>query len=127
MNVTQNQNKTLAKIQEMLDERDWTLYRLSKDSGITYSSLNSMFNKNTQPTISTLEKICTSFGITMADFFDEWTPSSKDILTDKEKKLVDSFRKLEKTDQDILEMLCQKLLLAKSNEKSNKEIHERDL
>ena len=119
--MTQNQNKTLAKIQEMLEERDWTLYRLSKDSGITYSSLSSMFTKNTQPTISTLEKICTSFGITMADFFNEWTPTSKDNFTDQEKEFIATFRKLEKTDQDILETLCKKLLLAKTNEKSNNE------
>ena len=112
MNLIQNQNKILAKIYELLQERNWTLYRLAKASGITYSSLNSMFNKNTQPTIYTLEKICTSLDITLADFFNDGNTSPKQIFTDTEKNLIENFRKLEKTDQELLQVLCQKLILA---------------
>ena len=34
---------------------------LAKESDIPYSSLNSLFLKNNQPTLSTLEKICKGF------------------------------------------------------------------
>lgn len=62
-------NTTLKKIMDLLEERQWTIYRLAKESGIPYSSLNSLFQKNNQPTISTLEKICAGFHITMCEFF----------------------------------------------------------
>ena len=67
-------NKLLIKIQELLDERNWTLYRLSKESNIPYSSLNSLFLKNNQPTVSTLEKVCDGFHITLSEFFSDDTP-----------------------------------------------------
>jgi len=47
-------NKLLTKIQQLLDERNWSLYKLSKESHIPYSSLNSLFLKNNQPTVVTL-------------------------------------------------------------------------
>ena len=67
-------NKALVKIQELMDERKWTIYKLAKEANIPYSSLNSLFLKNNQPTISTLEKICSGFHITMSEFFEEDTP-----------------------------------------------------
>ena len=115
--MIQNLNKTLAKIQELLNERNWTLYRLSKASGITYSSLNSMFNKNTQPTIYTLEKICVSLDITLADFFKNENTMPKESFTAAEKEYIGDFRKLDKTDQELLQKLCKKLLSA--SEKTN--------
>ena len=50
-------NDTLMKIQKLMNERNWSLYKLAKESDIPYSSLNSLFLKNNQPTLSTLEKI----------------------------------------------------------------------
>ena len=54
-------NDTLMKIQKLMNERNWSLYKLAKESDIPYSSLNSLFLKNNQPTLSTLEKICKGF------------------------------------------------------------------
>lgn len=51
--------------------RSWTSYRLAKESGITYSTLNSMLNHGTIPSIPTLSKICDGFGISMSQFFSE--------------------------------------------------------
>ena len=62
-------NHTLTKIKHLLDERNWTLYKLAKEAGIPYSSLNALFLKNNQPTIATLEKICGGFHITLSEFF----------------------------------------------------------
>lgn len=62
-------NSTLLRIQELLEQKKWTVYKLSKESDIPYSSLNSLFLKNNQPTISTLEKICKGLNIALSDFF----------------------------------------------------------
>ena len=106
-------NYILQKIQLLMEQRKWTMYRLAKESGIPYSSLNSLFQKNNQPTISTLEKICSGFGITMADFFCDDLSYLKPsiLLTEREKKLLDKFRTLKPKNQklllSILEMIIQ--------------------
>ena len=91
-------NKLLTKIQELLDERNWTLYRLSKEANIPYSSLNSLFLKNNQPTVSTLEKVCDGFHITLSEFFAEDTPYRNEtpLITEDEKIVLDTFRNLSK-------------------------------
>lgn len=99
-----NLNKTLVKIQELLDQRSWSLYKLAKESGIPYSSLNSLFQKNNQPTISTLEKLCDGFHITMSEFFADNTPFRKDTydITKEELEIIDRIRSLNKRDHRLI-------------------------
>jgi transcriptional regulator with XRE-family HTH domain len=60
---------TLGKIKQLLQERKWSVYKLSKLSGVSQSTLSNMFNRNNAPSISTLEDICKAFGITLSQFF----------------------------------------------------------
>lgn len=60
---------TLERIKELLDERGWSMYKLSKASGVSQSTLSNMFNRNNDPSISTLEDICRGLGITLSQFF----------------------------------------------------------
>lgn len=60
---------TLERIKELLDEREWTMYKLAKKSGVSQSTLSNMFTRNNDPSISTLEDICRAFGITLSQFF----------------------------------------------------------
>ncbi len=60
---------SLEKIRSICKEQGWSVYKLSKESGIPYSSLNNMFNRNTDPSLSTLTKICRGLNITLSDFF----------------------------------------------------------
>ncbi len=60
---------TLERIKVLLDERNWTMYKLAKKSGVSQSTLSNMFTRNNDPSISTLEGICTAFGITLSQFF----------------------------------------------------------
>lgn len=59
------------RIKELCNAYSWTYYRLAKESDITYSTLSTMLNKGTIPSIPTLEKICDGFGISLAQFFSE--------------------------------------------------------
>ena len=59
----------IARIQELCGARGWTYYRLAKESGITYSTLSTMLNKENMPSIPTLEKLCKGFGISLCQFF----------------------------------------------------------
>lgn len=94
-------NQTLIKIQQLLNERNWSLYKLAKEANIPYSSLNSLFQKNNHPTIVTLEKICSGFHITMAEFFAQETPyrNTEPVVTPQEKHILDVFRSLNTMEQ----------------------------
>ena len=62
---------TNEKLKKLLDERNWTEYRLSKNSGLSESTIANIFTRNTIPSIPTLEAVCKAFGITLAQFFAE--------------------------------------------------------
>lgn len=69
------EDEIISRIKALCAVRSWTVYRLAKESGITYSTLCTLLHKETAPSIPTLIKICDGFGITLAQFFDsnnEW-------------------------------------------------------
>ena len=59
------------RIEQLMEERDWTDYRLAKESKLAHSTVTNMFNRNNAPTLPTLEAVCKAFGITLAQFFTE--------------------------------------------------------
>lgn len=61
----------LKRINKLRLDRNWSIYRLSVASGIPQSTLTNMFNRETLPSITTLECICAAFEISMSDFFAE--------------------------------------------------------
>ncbi len=97
-------NDVLRQIEKCMYERKWSLYKLSKECDIPYSSLNSLFAKDNQPTISTLEKICKGFNITLSEFFSYKPPyrDSVQMYTEWEKTLIQKNRQLSKKDQQFL-------------------------
>lgn len=62
---------THQRLRQLLSDRGWTEYRLSKECGLSESTLANIFRRNTLPSISTLEAICNGFGITLSQFFAE--------------------------------------------------------
>jgi len=76
----------LKKITYLREERNWSTYRLSKLSGIPQSTIATWYKKNLMPPIDKLEILCQTFGISLADFFND-----TDILismTDDEKNML---------------------------------------
>lgn len=74
----------LKRINRLRLERDWSIYRLSLESNIPQSTLTNMFNRETQPSIATLELLCGAFGITLSEFFDEEEEVQADAVDDKD-------------------------------------------
>lgn len=76
----------LDKILQLRKSRNWTEYRLAEESGVPQSTISSWYSKGIIPSISSLEKICKAFGITMSHFFAtgleyvELTPQQKELL-----------------------------------------------
>ena len=59
------------RIKHLRKEKGWSINYLAMESGLTQSTLNNLYSRNTEPKISTLRAICGAFGITLSEFFKE--------------------------------------------------------
>ena len=79
------------RIRSLMQERGWSEYRLAIASGLSQSTVANIFNRNTTPSVTTLESICNGFGITLSQFFSE---SNLVELTADQKQLFDAWKSL---------------------------------
>ena len=97
------EERVLERIQQLLTFNQWSLYKLAKVSELPYSSLNNLFNRRTCPTISTLEKICSGFNISLADFFNfKENPLRNETISEKEQRLLNAYASLSQKDKELL-------------------------
>lgn len=61
----------LDRIVELRLERNWTEYQLAKEAGIAQSTINSWYRRNSEPSASSIIKICDAFHITRAQLYME--------------------------------------------------------
>ena len=91
----------LKKINRLRLEKGWSVYRLSVESGLPQSTITNMFNRETLPSISTLESICSALGVTLSEFFYEEDGSQENV-----EEFLMLYRGLpERTQQAILNLL----------------------
>ena len=87
----------LSAITKYREERGWTEYQLAEHSGLPQSTISSWYRKNMVPTIPSLEKICSAFGITLSQLFAEGDmPVS---LTKSQQKLLERWARLSEEQQ----------------------------
>lgn len=89
----------LERLSGIIKERGWTRYRLSKESGLSESTITNIFNRGNTPTVATLEIICNCLGITLAQFF---TDGETVELTPELKELFDEWTRLNAEQRDAL-------------------------
>lgn len=99
----------LKKILSLLEDRNWTLYRLAKESNLSYSTLSNTFHRNNIPSVSTLMRICEGFGMTLSQFFDE-SGNTPIQLTTSEQTLLADWQKLPKNEKQLVNAYIQGLL-----------------
>ena len=90
------------RIKELMNERGWSEYRLAIESNLSQSTVANIFNRNTTPSVSTLEAICSGFGITMAQFF---ASGNMVELSEEQKQMFDAWSVLTKAQKEALEHL----------------------
>ena len=93
MDVTQ-------KLMLILEDRGWSEYRLAKESNLPYSTVLNIFQRNNQPSISTLEAMCNGLGITLAQFFTE--DESLVMLTEEQKEILEKYEALSKAQKEMI-------------------------
>lgn len=91
-----------ARIKELMEERGWSEYRLAIASGLSQSTVANIFNRNTTPSVATLESICNGFGITLAQFFAEGDMVE---LTEEQKEMFAAWSALTREQKDVLAQL----------------------
>ena len=91
--------KVTERIEQIMKQRGWSVYRLGKESGLSQSTLAHVFRKDSEPTISTLETICNTFGITLSQFFAEgdFVP-----LTSEQRELLDKWASLSNEQKELV-------------------------
>lgn len=89
----------IGRINELCKARAWTYYRLAKESGIPYSTLNTMLHKSNVPTVPSLMKLCSGFGISLSQFFNEEDETA--ILTRQEKNCLAHWNRLDSHSQEL--------------------------
>lgn len=96
---------TLERINQLMQERGWTKYKLAQESGIYLSSIANMFRRGNTPTVATIETICKAFGISMSQFFEIGTEENMVHLTDEQKKMFDKWAALTDEQKQLISQL----------------------
>lgn len=82
----------IEKLNRLRLERGMSVYRLAELSGLNQSTLANTFSRGTVPSLRNLEIICSTLGLTLAQFFSEGEESVP--LTAEEAELLRNYRKL---------------------------------
>lgn len=62
---------TIARVMELADERNLSLFKLSQLCDVSYSTLKNAEMRGSQLGVPTIERICVALGVTLSDFFAE--------------------------------------------------------
>jgi len=93
-----------TRIRELMEERNWSEYRLAIASGLSQSTVANIFNRNTTPSVATLESICAGFGITLAQFFAEGEMVE---LTAEQREMFLAWSSLSREEKEVLKRLIE--------------------
>ena len=101
----QAENYIIAKIEQLCEKKNISRYRLAQKSGIAQSSISTLLNRKSVPTIQTLEKICDGLDITLAQFFteDEEYPD----LTSDQKQLLSDWNAIDDHQKELVKAYIQ--------------------
>lgn len=94
----------LSRITEERLKRGWSEYRLAENSGITQSTISTWYRKQMQPSISSLEKICSGLGITLAQFF---SVDSNIQLSKEQTEILDYWLQLDTDERTAIKLLLE--------------------
>jgi len=97
----------LTTITTYREQRGWTEYQLAEESGLPQSTISSWYRKKMIPTVPSLEKICTAFGITLSQLFAEGDEPVS--LTASQRKLLENWSKLDEERQAVVFALIEKM------------------
>mgnify|MGYP000860070623 CR=1 FL=1 len=82
------------------NQKDMSVYSLSKISGVSEGHIRSLESGKKQPTFKTLQALTDALNISLAEFFN--SDDALTYLSESEKRLIEAYRRLPKSKADIL-------------------------
>lgn len=83
-----------ARIRQLLEERKYSVYQLSKESALSTSTLYGIYKNQNSPSLNTLLRICKCLNVTMGEFFLEYDFTNIIILTPTEQNHIMLYRSI---------------------------------
>lgn len=100
-----------GRIRTLRAEREWTLDELAEKAGVSKSLLSKLENlPDSNPSMDTLFKVSTAFGVTIADLLETEKVQAKRIIPDQKPSWVDALTQAlraekRQPDEDVLQAL----------------------
>ena len=101
----QSENYIIDRIEQLCEKKHISRYRMAQKSGIAQSSISTLLNRKSVPTIQTLEKICEGLDMTLAQFFagDDKLPD----LTEEQKSLLEEWNAMDEQQRQLVKAYMQ--------------------
>lgn len=80
------------RLKQIRTSKDISIYKLSKDTGISPNYISDLENGRRNPSLVTLERLIVPLGITLSELFNEDDQVS--YLSENERELVENYRNL---------------------------------
>ena len=103
------------RIETLCNEKGWSLFKLSKESKASYSTLYNTMKNHTVPQIDLIQKVCDGFNISISEFFQD-EDNEKMQLSDKDMLLINNARELNTNERDRVLAYMQGLLDMKNKD-----------
>lgn len=91
-----------ARIRQLMQEKGWSMYMLSKQAGLSNTTLQTMYARNTAPSLATIEAVCSALGITLAQFFADGEANEPAVLDARQKQYLEQFALLSDESKDAI-------------------------
>lgn len=91
----------IGRISELMKKQGLSRYQLAKMAGLSQSTIANMYQRNTIPSVATIETLCEVFDISLPQFF-----AQKDDqffqMTEKQKEAMDLYLLLDDDQQEAI-------------------------
>ena len=88
------------KIHKLREDKNMSMYRLTQITGVAGHHIKGIEEGTRQPTIETLQRLTSALGSSLAEIFSDDMQCS--YLNERERRLVENFRKLSDDKADAL-------------------------
>lgn len=102
-----NEYGIIEKLIKLKEQKNWSYYRIAKESNLPESTVTHIYKKKSLPQIDTLISLCKGFGITITQFFCE--DEKYNHLSAEEKEILKLWNSLNTNNKKLLKELIQKL------------------
>lgn len=100
----------VERINELLDQKGWTGYELSKQTGISTNAIYDWNKAGATPSLANIVKICEALGITLGQFF---CGSEAYQLTEDEDRILQEWFTLSDLEKDAVRRMIETFKILK--------------